>query len=80
MPDSKDFDKNLEANFRGRDGTLHSVITYQLKGHYSYERETDPEVVYKRYIGYQDVDEWLEHASQLVTPRTWVRLKLEVME
>lgn len=54
------------------------IITYQLQGQYSYERETEPEIEYLRFIAEKPIDEWIEHALQLVIPYTHVRLVLEV--
>jgi len=59
---------------------LRPTITYQLGGPYSYERHTEPDVEYFRYLNGRDVNEWLEHALQLVRPYTQVRLTLEVLE
>ncbi|SFU40848.1 hypothetical protein [Alicyclobacillus macrosporangiidus] len=57
-----------------------STMVCRLEGPYSYERETEPEIEYKRYVGFQNIDEWVEHALQLVTPQTRVRITIEVME
>jgi hypothetical protein len=53
------------------------TITYQLKGPFSYEHH-DGE--YERYIGYRNIDEFVEHSLQIVTPYTTVRITVEVFE
>lgn len=56
------------------------VITYRLQGPYSYERITEPDIEYVRSIREKEINEWLEHAFQLIVPYSHVRLTLEVME
>ncbi|MCL6597916.1 MAG: hypothetical protein K6T81_04180 [Alicyclobacillus macrosporangiidus] len=59
---------------------LRPVITYQLQGPYSYETHEEPELTFQRYVNDRDIEEWFEHALQLVRPYTQVRLTLEVLE
>ncbi|WP_026963099.1 hypothetical protein [Alicyclobacillus herbarius] len=54
------------------------VMRYELSGRYSYETVQEPELEFIRSIGQENVDPWLEHVFQCVTPYTTVRLILEV--
>ncbi|MCL6446016.1 MAG: hypothetical protein K6T83_21665 [Alicyclobacillus sp.] len=59
---------------------LRPVVVSQLQGPYSYEHHTEPEVSYDFYLKDRNIHEWLEHALQLVTPYTQVRITVEVWE
>lgn len=53
-------------------------ITYQLEGAYSYDYD-EGAVDYDRYIGNQCVEEFIEHAFQIVTPYQRIKVTIEVM-
>lgn len=57
---------------------INPSITYQLEGSYSYQYEEN-EVEYDRYLGNQHIEEFIEHAFQIVTPYQRVRITIEVI-